>query len=63
MKYRLQCETCSVDFPAVVADSREELLVPDFEEMASTAGALNADFFERFHQKHGGHDMRAVQSV
>ena len=55
--YKLICQTCKETFPSVVATSREELLVPDYERAAEQSGPLNSERLRDFHNSHGAHSL------
>jgi len=59
--YMLRCQTCKEDFRRLLATSEDELLYPDYEEVAETAGSHNAESLEAFHDQHHGHVLRAVE--
>ena len=59
--FALKCSDCTKRFSAVVASSREELLVPDFEDMAEQAGSGNADRFETFFHEHRWHHLDTIE--
>ena len=59
--YYLRCETCKEDFKPMVATSREELTVPDYEVVEAQIGITVRDRFEDFHRKHMGHELAALE--
>ena len=55
--FELRCVDCRTRLKCVLATSREELLVPDYEEAAQSAGESNAESLRSFHAAHGRHRL------
>jgi hypothetical protein len=54
--YYLHCESCSVDFKALVATSEEELLYPDWDDLKESVGdGLLAERFREYWDEHHSH--------
>jgi len=53
--YRLTCETCGEIFQPLVATSKEELLMPDWDDLKRDVGdGILASNFQEFWGKHSG---------
>jgi hypothetical protein len=61
MKYfQLCCCRCNMRFAPLVATSTDELLNPDFGEVATSVSRLVSEAFETFYLEHQGHGLEAV---
>ena len=53
--WELWCETCGKASP-VVATSREEMAMPDFEDIERDTGIIDAECLRTFQAKHRNHE-------
>ena len=59
--WALKCHTCNLVTSSVIATSRDEILVPDFEQLHDQLGHSNARRFEEFYWEHMGHGLEAIE--
>jgi hypothetical protein len=57
--YVLRCVTCDETFPPLVATDPDELLCPEYDEITP----MLAERLSDFHNRHAGHQLRAVDNV
>ncbi len=62
MYYTLRCETCNQQSP-LCSDTPGEMMNPDFEAAAETAGSHNVEQLQNFLNEHRDHDLREVELI
>ncbi len=59
--YKLRCVMCGNHFEPVITTTPGDLTNPDWDEVESLAGHMNAEALHQFHREHVIHGLEEVE--